>query len=162
MNSVASERRATASRPDTTSPGIVMLTFAPRKLWSFGRGRSVGSSSGAGPPVPRKKRSSSNRRESTDKKEVLKGRSAQASVAAILEQQGSVSGRSGYLLKQGVANRAWKERWFVLPGHGPLLLWYGIGNVPDTYWVGCGSRIPIVYEILARPEFAGRGAQGAV
>ena len=38
---------------------------------------------------------------------------------------------------------------------GPLLLWYGVGNKPDGYWVGCGARIPIVYEVYARPEFVG-------
>ena len=32
----------------------------------------------------------------------------------------SRAGRSGYLLKQGVGNRAWKSRWFVLPGRDQL------------------------------------------
>ena len=29
---------------------------------------------------------------------------------------------------QGHVAKTWKERWFVLPGHGPLLLWYDTGT----------------------------------
>ena len=56
---------------------------------------------------------------------VPSGRSA---VTAILKKQQSRCGRSGYLLKQGTINRAWKERWFVLPGHGAVLLIYEQGT----------------------------------
>ena len=46
----------------------------------------------------------------------------------LAQSLNSRCGRSGHLMKQGTINRAWKERWFVLPGHGPLLLWYDSGT----------------------------------
>ena len=56
-------------------------------------------------------------------------REVQANIDAIIERQGGRHhSRSGFLWKQGVGNKAWKERWFVLPGHGPLLLWYDTGT----------------------------------
>ena len=46
----------------------------------------------------------------------------------LAQSLNSRCGRSGHLMKQGTINRAWKERWFVLPGHSPLLLWYDSGT----------------------------------
>ena len=60
----------------------------------------------------------------------------------------SRAGRSGYLLKQGVGNRAWKSRWFVLPGRDQLLLYYEDSRnsiVPKRI-------VRVVGPVAARPE----------
>ena len=59
----------------------------------------------------------------------------------------SRAGRSGYLLKQGAGNRAWKSRWFVLPGRDQLLLYY-----EETHAIVPKRIVRVVAPVAARPE----------
>ena len=53
MNSVVFERRLKVFSRAVKSPGRVMGMMLPRKLWTVGRGRSVGSFSTGGTPANR-------------------------------------------------------------------------------------------------------------